>query len=139
MPEIRFLTSSDEHLADKPPGFRKDDYRGELFEILEWQGQQAKKLNTNAVIRAGDLFHNKIPSRTSMDTLATLAGIHRGYHCETISVGGNHDMSYNDLNTIYQQPLGVLYKSGVIGFVNKIYESGDFKVRVVGVDYVPDI
>lgn len=139
MSEFRFLTSSDCHLTTKNPGFRKDNYRDAIFEKLEWQGKQAKKIGANAVIRIGDFFHDKMASRMTMETLAISAKIHRDYPCETLSVIGNHDLSYNDLSTVDKQPLGVLYKAGIFGFADKIFTSGDFKVRIVGVDYMLNI
>ena len=139
MPEFRFLTSSDCHLAEKPPGFRRPGYKDHILEKLIWQGEQAKKIKAHAVLRIGDFFNDKVSSRTTHDTVALSAKIHRDYPCETLSVVGNHDMSFNDVGTVDKQPLGVLYKAGIFGLVDKIYESGDFKVRVVGVDYMPDL
>lgn len=139
MAEFRFITSSDEHLAENPPGFRTSGFKDEIFNKLIWQGQVAKKVKAHAVLRIGDLFNDKKSSRTTHKTVAQVAKIHRGYPCETLSVIGNHDMSYNDVETIDKQPLGVLYGAGIFGPVNKTYESGDFKVRVVGVDYTPNL
>ena len=139
MPEFRFITSSDEHQAEKAPGFRNPGYKDQIFEKLVWQGTIAKKVKAHAVLRIGDFFDSKTASRTTHSLVAEAAKIHRGYPCETLSVVGNHDMAYNDIGTVDKQPLGVLYKAGIFGLVDKTYESGDFKVRVVGVDYMPDL
>ena len=140
MSEIRFLTSTDEHLADKPPGFRKDDYRGEILGMLEWQGEQAKKFGANAVLRGGDFIHVKPANKTTMRTLAMASRIHRKYHCKTFEVPGNHDMSSNDIDSIPGQPLGVLFGAGVFHQLHEeIFESGSLKVRVIGVPYTTDL
>lgn len=140
MSEIKFLTSSDEHLADLAPGFRKDDYRGAILSKLEWQGELAKKFGATAVLRGGDLFHVKAANKTTMATLAATAGIHRRYPCPTFSTSGNHDMSQNDPSTIPRQPLGVLFESGSIRPLhNESFTSGSMRVRVVGVEYTTDL
>ena len=134
------MTSSDEHLADQPPGLRKDDYRSAILKKLEWQGNMARKANVTAVIRGGDFFHVKAANKTTMSTLAAAADIHRGYPCRTFALAGNHDMSYNDPASISRQPLGVMLKSGVFSpLSDETFESGSLRVRVVGVDYTTDM
>ena len=140
MSEIRFLTSSDEHLSDLSPGFRKDDYRGAVLRKLEWQGELAKKFGADAVLRGGDLFHVKAANKTTMSTLAAVAGIHRRYPCPAYSTAGNHDMSQNDPVTVPRQPLGVLFESGAVRPLrDEVFTSGSMKVRVVGVEYTTDL
>lgn len=140
MSELRFLTSSDEHLADLSPGFRKDDYRSAILEKLEWQGGLAQKHRSDAVLRGGDLFHVKAANKTTMATMAAVAGIHRRYPCRTFSVAGNHDMTHNDPSTVPRQPLGVLFEAGVIKPLrDERFTSGTMRVRVVGVEYVTDL
>lgn len=142
MSEIRFITSSDEHITNKEfnPGFRKDNYFESIIQKLVWQGEFAKKFDADAVLRGGDLFHFKESNKTTMATLARLSEVHRGYHCPTHSLCGNHDMSKNDLNSIPRQPLGVLFKSQVFHpLVDHRFHSGSMRVRVVGVDYTVDL
>jgi DNA repair exonuclease SbcCD nuclease subunit len=140
MSSIRFLTSSDEHLADLNPGYRKDSYRDAILGKLEWQGELARKLECDAVHRGGDFIHVKAANKTTMGTLGKAAAIHRKYSCPTYSVCGNHDMSFNDPESIPRQPLGVLLKSGVFRpLKDERFVSGSMSVRVVGVDYTTDL
>lgn len=140
MSEIRFLTSSDEHLSDLNPGFRCDSYKDEILGMLEWQGELAKKFNATAVLRGGDFFHVKAANKTTMKTIATAAKIHRNYSCPVYSVIGNHDVPYNDLSAVNGQPLGVLLNSGVfLPLVDEIFNCGTLSVRVTGIDYTVDI
>ena len=140
MSEFRLATSSDEHLADLSPGFRKDDYRAAILSKLEWQGNFAKRFEANALLRGGDFIHVKAANKTTMRTLAMAARIHRKYHCPTYVMAGNHDMSNNDPLTIPGQPLGVLLESQVFRTLrDESFESGSMKVRVVGVEYTTDI
>lgn len=140
MSSIRFLTSSDEHLADLNPGYRKDSYKDAILGKLEWQGRLARSLGCDAVLRGGDFVHVKAANKTTMGTLAQAAAIHRGYSCPTYSVCGNHDMSFNDPGSIPRQPLGVLLKSDVfLPLTDERFISGSMSVRVVGVDYTTDL
>lgn len=137
---LKFLTSSDEHLADLSPGFRKDSYRDAILRKLEWQGGLAERFGANAILRGGDLFHIKAANKTTMATLAAAADIHRLYSCPTYSVPGNHDMSQNDPVTVPKQPLGVLFASGAVSPLrDEVFTSGTMKVRVLGVEYTTDL
>jgi len=140
MSEIRFLTSSDEHLADLNPGFRKDDYRASILKKLEWQGDIARKFGASAVLRGGDFFHVKAANKTTYATTSMAAEIHRHYSCPTYAMAGNHDMSNNDPASIHRQPLGVLLKSGVFRLLrDESFVDGTMSVRVVGVEYTTDL
>ena len=140
MSEIRLLTSSDEHLADLAPGFRKDDYRGSILKKLEWQGDMARKFKADALLRGGDFFHVKPANKTTMRTMAMAARIHRKYPCPTYAVAGNHDMSNNDPGSLPSQPLGVMLSSGVfLPLKDETFTSGTMKVRVIGVEYTTDL
>ncbi len=140
MSEVRLVSSSDEHLADLAPGFRKDDYRGAILSKLEWQGEFAQRFNTQAFLRGGDFIHVKAANKTTMRTLAMAARIQRRYSCPVFAMAGNHDMSNNDPTTIPGQPLGVLLESHVFRLLrDETFESGSMKVRVVGVEYTTDL
>lgn len=141
MSQIRFLTSSDEHLSDVAPGFRKDDYRNAILSKIRYQGLIGNKSNINALLRGGDFFHHKAANRTTHSTIQLTADIHKEFQFPTYALAGNHDMSNNQLESVFsQQPLGVLYKTGVFSRLNDtIFESGSLKCRVVGVDFTPDM
>jgi DNA repair exonuclease SbcCD nuclease subunit len=140
MPEFRLVTSSDEHLADQTPGFRKDDYRAAILSKLEWQGSFAKRFEANAFLRGGDFFHVKAANKTTMRTMAMAARIHRRFPCPTYAMAGNHDMSNNDPATVPGQPLGVLLESHIFNLLrDESFEAGSSKIRVVGVEYTTDL
>lgn len=139
MSEIRFITSSDEHLATLNPssGFRKDDYKSAILQKLEHQGEISKKFEANAFLRGGDFFHIKSAQKNTHAMVAAAATIHRNYSCPTYAIAGNHDIVYDDLTTIPKQPLGVLYESGVFqNLTEETFISGTMKVRVIGVPYI---
>jgi len=140
MSEIVIVTSSDEHLADITPGFRKDEYRETILEKIEWQGDFARKVSAHALVRGGDFFHVKAANKTTMGTMARAAAIHRTYPCPTYSIVGNHDLSRNDITTVDRQPIGVMFNSGVFfRLTRESMVAGSMSVRLIGVDYRPDM
>lgn len=140
MSEIKFISSSDEHLADIAPGFRKDDYRSAILSKLVWQGELARKFKADGLLRAGDFFHTKAANKTTMATLAQVSVIHKHYPCPTYAIPGNHDLSHNDLETVSRQPLGVMFESGVFyPLTDEVFMAGSLKVRVIGVGYTVDL
>lgn len=140
MSELRFVSSSDEHLADLNPGFRKDNYRDAILEKIAWQGRFAGQLNANALLRGGDFWHVKEANKTTMATVVKSVSLHRQFACPTYAMAGNHDMSKNDPTSIDRQPLGVLLRSGVFRELkDETFISGTLKVRVIGVDYTTDL
>ncbi len=140
MSEIRFITSSDEHLANLNPGYRCDSYHDAILKKLEWQGKFAKEFKTNAILRGGDLYHLKAANKTTSRTQAIVANIHKKYHCPTFAMAGNHDLSNNDLDSIPGQPLGVMFASHVFSKMeDEIFIDGTLKVRVIGIPYTTDI
>lgn len=140
MSEIIIIGSSDEHLADINPGFRKDNYRDSILEKLEYQGKLARKANADVVARAGDFIHVKPANKTTYGTMTKAAAIHRAYHCDTVAIPGNHDMSYNDPTTLGRQPLGFLMESGVFKPLHdREIIKGSLKARLIGVGYTTDL
>lgn len=139
MNRLAFLFRTDVHAADKSPDSWKGDYPSEIWSNLEQIGELAKLHRAAAVLDGGDFFHVKAPTRNSHGLVAKVSRIHAGYPCPTYSIEGNHDIAYNNLDTIERQPLGVLYEAGVFRHLREEeFVDGDCRVRVVGVPYVPD-
>ncbi len=138
MPRLAFLYRTDTHVSDKSPSSWKADYPTEIWSSLEQIGLLSKKFDVNAVLDGGDFFHVKSASRNSHGLVIKTAALHKGYACPVWCVEGNHDISYNNLETIDRQPLGVLFESAVFKQLREtVFEDGDLRVRVVGVPYSP--
>ena len=141
MSEIRFLTSSDEHLSDQnPSSYRKDNYRDAILEKLAWQGELAKRFSATSVLRGGDYWHVKAANKTTMASLVKSIDIHKQYVCPTYAIVGNHDLSNNDIETIDRQPAGVLFKSEIFSQLDeRVFTSRSLSVRVIKVSYTTDL
>lgn len=136
MPRLSFIYRTDTHVSDKSPVSWKADYPAEIWSNLEQIGTLARVHGAAAVLDGGDFFHVKAASRNSHASVIKAAGLHKNYPCPTYCVEGNHDLAYNDLDSIEKQPLGVLYAAGVFNHLREVvFEDGGVRVRVVGVPY----
>ena len=137
---MKFVFRTDVHLADKGPVSWKGDYLGELWSSLTQVADIARDLGACAVLDGGDLFHVKAPTKNSHALVAETVRLHRDvYPCPTYSVVGNHDISYNNHDSLVRQSLGVVFASGAIKpLTSVVFEEHGKRVRVVGVPFIPD-
>lgn len=136
---IKLVWRTDVHLSDKSPASRKDDWTDSVFAKLDQVKAVASKVGAQAVLDGGDFFHIKSPSRNSHELVRRVADHHANYPCPVYCVPGNHDAVYGDYENLPQQPLGVLYSTGVFRRLydehEVVFEQDGVKVRVVGVPY----
>jgi DNA repair exonuclease SbcCD nuclease subunit len=138
MPRLAFLFRTDTHVSDRSPASWKADYPSEIWSNLEQVGRFAKERDVRAVLDGGDYFHVKAATRNPHALVSRTAEIHRAYPCPVYCVEGNHDIAYNNLESIPKQPLGVLYAAKVFEHLREaVFEDGGMRVRVVGVPYSP--
>ena len=138
MSRLAFLFRTDTHVWDRSPESWKGDYPSETWSNLEQVGQLALKHDVAAVLDGGDFFHVKAASKNPHALVARAAQVHRSYPCSTYCIEGNHDIQYNNLDSVDLQPLGVLYAAGVFQHLREqVFTDGSLRVRVVGVPYSP--
>ena len=134
---MKFVFRTDVHATDKSPASWKGDYLAEIQSSLTQIGVLAQ--GAVAVLDGGDFFHIKAATRNSHALVARMAEVHTGYPCPVYAIEGNHDLAYNNLESVGNQPLGVLFATGIFRWLREeIFESEGIRVRVVGVPYVPD-
>jgi DNA repair exonuclease SbcCD nuclease subunit len=136
---VNLLWRTDVHVSDVTPRGRKDNWTEMVLNKLTQVGQIAFNISADAVIDGGDFFHIKVPTRNSHALVQRVMELHRSYPCPVYCTPGNHDSVYGDYSFLYQQPLGVLYSSGIFNRLYDEYEAifvkDGIKVRVVGVPY----
>jgi len=127
--EVNLVWTTDWHFSDKPIGRRQDNYRKALFNKLEFVRKLTEEVNGVALC-GGDVFHVKSPRNeaNSFDLLVSL--IHALRRFPTAGVWGaigNHDISFDRMDSLPGQPLGLLIATHVyrdlnvepVTFVNK--------------------
>jgi DNA repair exonuclease SbcCD nuclease subunit len=138
---INLVWRTDVHLADRGPSSRTDDWADAVFDKLSQVRDLAREVNASAIIDGGDFFHIKSPGRNSHSLVHRTAEHHANYPCPVYCTPGNHDAVYGDYTFLPQQPLGVLYSTGVY---KRLYDEHEavftvigerVKVRVVGIPY----
>ena len=128
----KVLYATDIHLKDTPPISRTDDYAEALFEKLEKIRKICVKLEAEAFIMGGDVFDVKDSKKVSHYLVRRCLEVFREFPCPVYSIVGNHDIKYDRLDTVYEQPLGVLFESGLVKRLSRI-EVGS--CEFIGVDY----
>jgi DNA repair exonuclease SbcCD nuclease subunit len=135
------LLVGDIHLADKAPSSCTDSYCDDLFDLLEQTVVMANDLDA-VPVWAGDVFHVKAPARTSHRIVQRALRLIEGYKHQLRIVPGNHDMSGDRLESLYEtQPLGVLLEAGaklLIGWDEDLPIFGVPWLQGYGEGVVPD-
>ena len=138
MPKVIWRT--DVHLGDRTPRRRTGNWTEDVLAKLKWIGEKAAEIEASAVLDGGDFFDVKSPVKNSHALVRAAAEVHRdNYPCPIYCLVGNHDVKYGNPEYLPEQPLGVLFASGVfepIGDnVEVILEGDGVKCRIVGVPY----
>ena len=138
MPRLSFVYRTDSHVTDRSPASWKADYPAEVWSNLQQVGEFARDFGAVAVLDGGDYFHVKAATRNPHALVTKTAEVHRAYPCPTYCVEGNHDIAYNNLESVPKQPLGVLYATGVFRHLrDEVFVEDGLRVRVVGMPYSP--
>ena len=136
---ITLVWRTDVHMADKGPSSRLDDWPTTVLDKLSQVRDIAEEVNAAAILDGGDFFHIKSPGRNSHSLIHRTAEHHANYPCPVYCTPGNHDSVYGDYSFLPQQPLGVLFSTGVFKRLydehEARFESNGVTVRVVGIPY----
>lgn len=144
--KVNLTYATDVHLAALPPGRRRGTYRQDILAKIAWWGDLTAQAQ-GAALCGGDFFHVKNAKSPSNslgvinDAIHALGGFPQG---QVWGVVGNHDVTGDNLNTLPDQPLGILMSAGVyqpVGCNDEdplIFESqSGTRVRVDTYDWMP--
>lgn len=138
----QFLLINDIHLSDRAPRNCTPDYLDDLFTLLYHASKLAMARSCDAIILAGDIFDNKVPSRTSHGTIMRVIDWVDFTPVTVYAVPGNHDLSHDRIQSLREnQPLGVLMAAGKIewldGWLTDEYGTFPDDPLVYGVPWLP--
>ena len=140
MTDFTFITASDLHISDNGPRSRIDDFKTVMLNKLSQMRMACSKLNADAVLFAGDLYNLKNPSRNSHKLNQELIKEFKKFPCPVYMIEGNHDLTANKLESLEEQPLGVLFADNtLIQLREKIIVKDGFKISLVGIPYTEDL
>ena len=132
---VNLVFTSDWHLTEVPPARRKDDYRNAILAKIEYIRDLVEKLG-GAGLCGGDTFHFKQPRhpgnsfRLLIDLIHLLRRFPQGKVYGSI---GNHDLTYDRMDSLSHQPLGLLTELGVYHDLNReaiLFTNDDETVKV---------
>lgn len=134
---MKYLLVGDIHLSDVPPSVRNYEYTNHIFDKLRCTVDIAEEEQVEGVIWLGDVYHRKQPNRTSHALVQRTIDLIREYKRPVGAVVGNHDMQWDRLDTVDRQPIGVLFRAGLIHVRGGYY--GSFELPgVFGIPYLAD-
>ena len=140
MTQLTFITANDPHISDVNPRSRVDDFKASILNKLMQVGAVCRELNVDGAILTGDLFNLKRPVQNSHGLVRELVKVFRSFNCPIYMVEGNHDLWANNVDSVEEQPLGVLFEDGtLIRMREHIIEEDGVKVSLVGVPYAENL
>ena len=138
---FKMVWSTDWHVADNPPAMRIDDYTEATFDKIEQIRKLCVAAKADLCLIGGDVFHVKTSAKVRHALVARLINTFDRFPCPVWSIVGNHDISHNNLTTLPEKPLGVVFSSGSLHMLeDETFTSKDgVKVRIVGKHFDPKI
>jgi DNA repair exonuclease SbcCD nuclease subunit len=112
--KVNFVYSTDWHISSRPPGRRQDDYQTAILNKIRFVRDLAIKFN-GVSLCGGDVFHVKNPKSPAneLSLLVELLRALRSFpHGHPYGAVGNHDITYDRMDTLESQPLGILIAAG---------------------------
>ena len=139
MTEFVIITANDIHISDNGPRSRKDKFKSTVLDKIDQMGMACRKLNADAAIIAGDLYNLKEPVKNSHNLNRELINVFNNFSCPIYMIEGNHDLSANQIESLSDQPLGVLFANKtLIQLRHNIIEKDGVKISLVGLPYTEE-
>lgn len=132
---VNLVFSTDWHLTAISPSKRKDDYCAAILAKVEYIRDLVERLH-GASLCGGDVFHYKQARhagnsfRLIIDLINVLRRFPQGRVFGSV---GNHDLSYDRMDSLNHQPLGLLIELGVYHNLNRegvLFVNDDESVKV---------
>jgi len=136
MNEIIILTAGDIHISDVNPRSRTDNFKETILGKLDQLRGAANKLKADAVLLTGDIYNLKAPTKNSHDLNRELIELFKKFKCPIFAIPGNHDLTADDLETLPEQPISVLFASGYVkNLSHEVITKKGLKVSLVGIPF----
>lgn len=136
---IKLIWRTDVHMADKTPRRRTGSWTDDVCNKLKWIGNLSNEIKADFILDGGDFFDVKSPTKNSHSLVKNTFDAHENYNCPIYCLVGNHDVKYGKYEYLPEQPLGVLFSSGLFKELGDekelVIEQSGVKLRVVGVPY----
>ena len=108
----KLILFNDPHYSKIQPISRDENYSNDILNKLIEVVKIAHKLEVDYIGCTGDWFHRK--SNTTFNEAINIIKLLKRSRIPIISIGGNHDFTGHNLNTLNNRALGALVASGTI-------------------------
>lgn len=122
----------DLHLSSKTPSYRIDDYGVTILNKLESLLNLAIKSKANTIVFTGDFFESYYEPISYMNKVLEVLAKFRDKNIKILSLIGNHDLPYNNMEYANSTPLSLLFKSKL---VDKLDYVTDDSVEIFGLHF----
>lgn len=140
MTEFNFITTNDIHISDTNPRARLDNYKATIIDKILQAKDHCIRLKADAALISGDLYNNKNPARNSHRLNQELIRVFKLFPCPIYMIEGNHDLTANRIESLEEQPLGVLFADKTLHQLrHEILEKDGKQISLVGVPYTQDL
>jgi len=140
MTEFNFISFNDVHISDTNPRARLDNYKETILGKILQAKEACIRVRADAALIAGDLFNLKNPTKNSHRLNQELIKVFSQFPCPIYMIEGNHDLTANRLESLEEQPLGVLFADKTLRQLrHEILEKNGSKVSLVGIPYTEDM
>lgn len=112
-PNLTVAFVLDPHYSSHNPRSRKDDFPTAMLKKTEWLAEQSWKRHWDKFVIAGDIFSTAILSYGYLVRLSHALKTFRS-SCRRYAVVGNHDLKHRRIDSIPEQPIGVLFEMGAL-------------------------
>ena len=127
---IKLMMVGDLHVSDRAPSTRTESYTDDIMAKLNGIADMARVENVDAVVFVGDIFHSKIPKRTSHELVERVMVALEKMR-QVIIVPGNHDYDKANPINIHKGPLGPV---SMMSNVTLIGVPGQISIKVKGLE-----
>lgn len=137
MTVIKFMYYTDVHLQETNPPTRVGNYLEDVLGKMQQVMDIGRNEGVDFTMCGGDLFNPKKPSSTKHSLVTKVTKVILSSGVPGYCVPGNHDLQCDDMSSLPDQPLGVLFSGGVLTQVKNglIFEKGPFRVHLDSFDF----
>jgi DNA repair exonuclease SbcCD nuclease subunit len=135
----RVTFCGDMHLNSTRPASRIDDYPATSLEKINQIRERMMVSGSKLLVVLGDVFHKREQSLSYLCSVADAFVSFKTVGIDVYTVVGNHDISYERMDTLKNQPLGLMFRAGLIKPLKaiKLSNTSGYDVGIYGYDY-PD-
>ena len=137
---FKMVWSTDWHIADEAPQNRIDDYTETCFRKIGQIRSICEQHKADIALIGGDVFHVKSSSKVRHALVTRLIKEFASFPCPVYSIVGNHDISHNNIDTLPEKPLGVLFACGSLKRLDEeVFTKDGVSVRIIGKHFDPKV